>query len=136
VIKQRINAALLFLLITAFLAVQWAPAHVHLTGQHEHSGERHRHSAEAHAHQAAAIHADAIDFAHSQLDEAQVVSLDHDALTPSSCQLDKAAVPLATDVRCPPRVEVLAVDLPADRNELPDRLPAHVGQARAPPPLA
>lgn len=56
VVRQRINAVLLFFLLTAFLAVQWTPAHAHLTVQHDHSGERHQHKAEAHAHQAAAFH--------------------------------------------------------------------------------
>lgn len=134
-IRERLNAALRFLLLTAFLAVQGTPAHAHLTAHHEHSGERHQHSAEAHAHQAVALHADAIDAGHALIDEARVVDLDHDALTPLCWQLDTPSAPFPVDVRSPPFIEALAFDLPENRNTLPDIPPPHIGQPRAPPPL-
>lgn len=135
-LKQRINAALLLFLLTAFLAVQWTPAHAHLTAHHDHRGERHQHDAAAHAHRTVALHADAFDAAHVQLDEAQVVALDHDALTSLCGQFDPPSAPLAVDVRRPRPIEAIAVDLPDDRNTLPDSPPPHVGQPRAPPALA
>jgi hypothetical protein len=134
VVKQRINAAFLFFLLTAFLAVQWTPAHAHLTAHHEHSGEKHQHSAEAHAHQAAAHHADAIDAGHAPADEARVVELDHDALSSLCWPLDTPSAPFAVEVRSPPFIEAIAFDLPEDRNVLPDTPPPHIGQPRAPPP--
>lgn len=134
-IRERINAVLRFVLLTAFLVAQGTPAHVHLSAQHEHSGERHQHSAAAHVHQAALVHADAIDAGHAPLDEAQVVEFGRDASTSGACQLDSPPLALLTEARRPPAVNAIAPVLLADRNALPDLLPPHFGQPRAPPPL-
>jgi hypothetical protein len=40
-IKQRVNETLIFLLLTAFLAVKWTPSHAHLNEQHQHGGDQH-----------------------------------------------------------------------------------------------
>lgn len=135
-IRQRISAAWRFVLLTAFMAAQGTPAHAHLTAQHDHGGERHRHSAEAHVHQAAVVHADAIDTGHVQIDEAQVVDLGHAASTSGACQWDSPPLALLVETRRPPAVNAIALVLPADGNALPDLLPPHIGQPRAPPPLA
>ena len=49
--KFRLNRAMLFVLVTAFLSMQWAPAHIHLAEHHDHGGSHHQHEVEAHAHQ-------------------------------------------------------------------------------------
>lgn len=70
------NRLLSLCLVTAFLAIQWTPAHIHLSEQHNHDGNHHQHQAETHAHnltwQAASTdvahptsHADIIVLAHA-----------------------------------------------------------------------
>lgn len=61
-IKTRFKQSLVFILITAFLSLQWSSAHIHLAAQHEHDGSHHQHSVTTHNHQAATLH-DVIDSA-------------------------------------------------------------------------
>ena len=135
-IRQRINSVWLFVLLTAFLAVQWTPPHAHLALPHDHSGGRHQHSAEAHAHQPVMLHVEAIDSRHSQLDEAQIVDLGHDASPANGCPMDAPPATLLVEAHYPLFGEVIAFGPPPDRNALPDLLPPHIGQPRAPPSLA
>lgn len=46
----KLNKVLLFVLITAFLAMQWTASHIHLSQQHKHSGSHHQHKVENHNH--------------------------------------------------------------------------------------
>lgn len=134
-IKQRVNATLIFLLLTAFLVVKWTPSHAHLNEQHEHGGEQHQHSVKAHAHQLIVFHADQIDSGHMQMDEAKVVDLDHDQSPPNDKKLDNPSAALAF-VYYPPLIQPREIGLPEGRNSLP-RLPhPHPGQPRAPPQLS
>ena len=48
--KSPSNYALLLLLATAFLTMQWTTTHVHLSEQHSHNGSHHQLQFEAHAH--------------------------------------------------------------------------------------
>ena len=57
------NKQLLFILITAFLCLQWSTTHIHLASEHEHNGAQHQHAVTAHQHQLSSHHADAIDVA-------------------------------------------------------------------------
>lgn len=79
----RINRALLILLITAFIAMQWSSMHIHVGAHHDHGGSHHQHSAEFHSHQSSHSvvnhHDDAIDAAgHS--DDHQVVEFTVDCV--------------------------------------------------------
>jgi len=93
VTKLRLTHSLLFVLITAFLSMQWSVAHIHLEGHHDHGEAHHQHQVEAHAHHALAQHAsshsnsqhhivanhhpDTIDSANVDI-HINVVELDHD----------------------------------------------------------
>ncbi len=68
---------LLFVLITAFLTMQWTAAHIHLAEHHDHDGSHHQHGIEAHSHQLAGHHSDTID-SPLQSDDLSVVELDHE----------------------------------------------------------
>ena len=46
----KLNYALLFVLITAFLTMQWTTSHIHLTQKHNHTGSQHQHKVETHGH--------------------------------------------------------------------------------------
>jgi hypothetical protein len=61
-IKTRLKQSFVFILITAFLSLQWSSAHIHLAAQHEHDGGQHQHAATAHNHQLT-NHRDVIDSA-------------------------------------------------------------------------
>ncbi len=132
-IKQRVNAIFIFLLLTAFMVVKWAPSHAHLNAQHDHGGEQHQHSVEAHAHQPVVFHADQIDSSHMQMDEAKVVDLDHDQSPPNNKKLDNPSAALAAFVYCLPLIQTREPGPPEGRNSLPRQLHPHPGQPRAPP---
>lgn len=57
----RYNKFFIFLLITAFLSLQWSSTHIHLAENHEHDGAAHQHEVEAHKHDLAGHHLDIID---------------------------------------------------------------------------
>ena len=48
--KFRLTRLMSLILVTAFLAMQWTPAHIHLNEQHDHEGSHHQHLAETHVH--------------------------------------------------------------------------------------
>jgi len=131
-IKQRSNAAFVFLLLAAFMVLKWTPSHVHLNAQHDHSGERHRHSVMAHAHQSVIFHADPIDSDHPQMDVAKVVELDQEHISQNGKKLDNPAA-LAAYVYSTPHVQAKVVSLPERRDFRPRSLYPQAGQPRAPP---
>lgn len=90
--KFQSNYALLFMLITAFLAMQLTTTHIHLAEQHNHDGSHHQHQIEAHAHNLTDQHTDAIDFSH-QTGDANVVEFDHEC---SSAKREKQEDPSAS----------------------------------------
>ena len=49
--KFKLNYALLLVLITAFLTMQWTTTHIHLSLKHNHTGSQHQHKVETHGHQ-------------------------------------------------------------------------------------
>lgn len=138
-IKQRIRTATYFVLLALFMAVQWASPHAHLTGTHEHSGDRLHHSAEIHAHQSVGQHSDAIDsddLGHLGFADTWVIDLDHPQLPLGGQQPDPRPIDLVAAFRIPILTAPYRVRLPEAPNPLPDLLPAHIGQPRAPPRLA
>ena len=40
-----------FVLVTAFLSMQWSSAHIHLAEHHDHDGSHHQHEVQVHGHQ-------------------------------------------------------------------------------------
>lgn len=111
--KYRLNQILLFVLITAFLAMQSASAHIHLAEHHDHDGSHHQHHSEAHAHQSIGSHADAIDFSH-QIDHANAIELAHEChIGKGTKQETSFAVLVAPAFRQPAIFEYIGIKLPA-----------------------
>lgn len=81
VAKLRLHYPLLFILITAFISMQWASAHIHLAEKHDHDGI-HYHAAEGHANNLTAHSSTAVDSSHF-VDTSNTVDLDNQFNTPS-----------------------------------------------------
>lgn len=67
----RLNHSWLFVLLIAFLMMQWTAvlgAHVHLAEHHDHDGNQHQHNIEVHAHNSIDHHAETIDPSHQSAD--------------------------------------------------------------------
>ncbi|MFA6015437.1 MAG: hypothetical protein WC742_10255 [Gallionellaceae bacterium] len=135
-IKQRPNAAFIFLLLIAFIVVKWMPAHVHLNLPHNHDGEHHQHSVEAHAHQQIIFHADPVDSDHPQMEDAKIVDLDHDQAPPNEQQADNQSAAIATSYFMPQRLQVRGVSPFENRDFQPRILYQRPGSTRAPPLLS
>ena len=76
----KLNNVLLFVLITAFIAMQWTATHIHLSQQHNHSGSHHQHKVKNHNHDL--THKYVIDSAVNideshEVSHANVVDIDH-----------------------------------------------------------
>ncbi len=79
--KIRINKAFFLFVVTAFLTMQWATAHIHLAEHHDHDGSHHQHDVQAHAHQSISHHGDVIDVFHQSSDD-NIVELDQESSVP------------------------------------------------------
>ena len=92
----RLNKALFVVLITAFLAMQWSTAHIHLAKHHGHDGSHHQHNIAAHAHQLIDRHDDSIDSSH-QIDNGTitVVDVDCECNSQSGKKFDEQPVTIA-----------------------------------------
>lgn len=77
--KKNNTKALLLLLITAFLSLQWSFTHIHLGQHHNHGDGQHSHSASIHTHQPVSHHQDVIDVGQADVlphtDETPVLEL-------------------------------------------------------------
>ena len=131
-IKQRLNTAVIFLLLTAFLVVKWAPSHAHLNLIHDHGDELHQHSVETHAHQPIFGHTAPVDAHHLQIAEAGVVDLMLDQ-TPASNKKIYPPLTLAAFAYSAPLFEAVGFDLTWDRHFLPRQTHTSPAQPRAPP---
>ncbi|MDH5387946.1 MAG: hypothetical protein OEY06_05820 [Gammaproteobacteria bacterium] len=78
--KHQPNYSLLFVLITAFLSMQWSATHIHLSEHHDHDNSQHQHNVATHAHLLANHHADSIDSI-QHADNSNVVELDQQCST-------------------------------------------------------
>ena len=92
-IKLRLNPVFILTLITTFLCLQWASAHVHISSNHAHNNQNHQHQLQNHSHSLSkhfnTHHADAIDIALSTDDahspnHSKTVDLDPECSTPST----------------------------------------------------
>ncbi|MDT8384515.1 MAG: hypothetical protein RRB22_08875 [Gammaproteobacteria bacterium] len=132
-IKYRLNIALLFVLITAFLSMQSATAHIHLAELHDHDGSHHQHQSAAHAHQSMVDHYDAIEFSH-QADHANVVDLDHECSTTAKNKYEKPSGFIVTRAhRQPVRSASVSIELPVVINTKLNYLYYSTINPRAPP---
>ena len=79
IVKFWSSNALLFVLITAFITMQWSTSHIHLAEQHSHQGNHHQHQIQAHAHHLSLTeqHPAAIDFSHDQ-SHTNIIDVDHE----------------------------------------------------------
>ena len=76
----KLNYALLFVLITAFLTMQWTTAHIHLSQNHSHTGSQHQHKVETHGHQLTdqyVIDYDVDSDVSHEVSHANIVDIDH-----------------------------------------------------------
>lgn len=94
----RFNRVLLFVLVTAFLSMQWASAHIHLAEHHDHDGSHHQHEVEVHAHQSITQDDNSSISAH-QIDNhnVNVVEIDHPCNTKSGNHFNDQCIALISD---------------------------------------
>lgn len=83
IVKFWLHNALLLMLITAFLTMQWTTTHIHLAEHHSHEGDHHQHQIETHAHHLSLTeqHTAAIDLSH-QKSHNNVIEFNHEYSLP------------------------------------------------------
>ncbi len=86
--QLRSSYILILLLITAFLAMQWATVHAHLPDKHHHDGTYHQHKAEPHSHSLVSKILGTIDSYHYENHE-NIVEFDPSSTTSSKQQETK-----------------------------------------------
>ena len=82
--KAHQKKIFLFVLVTAFISMQWSAAHIHLTEHHDHGGSHHQHNYETHAHQSISSQVNIHDSIHQVNDHnINTVELDNECNTQS-----------------------------------------------------
>jgi len=133
VTEYRLNLALLFVLIAAFLSMQSTAAHIHLAEHHDHDGSHHQHQTATHAHQSIVDHDDAIDFSH-QMDHADVVELDHECSTTKENKQKKPSDSIVARAHRQPVHSIsISIELPVVINTKLNYLYYSTINPRAPP---
>lgn len=96
--KFRLNRTIFFVLVTAFLSMQWSSAHIHLAEHHDHDGSHHQHEVEAHAHQSI-TQDDNSSSSTYQIDNhnVNVVEIDHQCNTKTGNHLDNQFIASTPD---------------------------------------
>ena len=107
---SKLNYALLLVLITVFLTMQWTTTHIHLSQKHNHTGSQHQHKVETHGHQLTDQYV--IDYGvdsdvSHEVSHANIVDIDHE-FTLSKSEKQKFS-PLAVG---PPPFQLLQYSLP------------------------
>ena len=91
--KSHQNKMLIFVLLAAFLSMQWSTAHIHLAEHHNHDESHHQHTVEAHAHQSITPHNNSNDSTHQESDHSvSVIELDHVCDRQSGDRLDNHTI--------------------------------------------
>ena len=95
--KLRFKRTMFFVLIAAFLSMQWSPAHIHLQEHHDHGGSHHLHDIEVHAHQSISDFDQSIDTSHDTSHNIidfnlKIVKLDNECSTQNGKNLDDKPV--------------------------------------------
>jgi len=110
--KFRLNQSLLFILITAFLSMQSASAHIHLSEHQDHNDSHHHHDLEIHSHQSIDHNTDVINSSH-QTNNINIIELDHKF---SAQNAEKPKKPSTTtiplDFQQPTFISTLKTNLP------------------------
>ena len=76
--KLQLKKAMLFVLVTAMLSMQWSTTHIHLAEHHDHDDSHHKHNIKAHAHQSL-THDDFVDSSQKNYQQkVKVVELGND----------------------------------------------------------
>ncbi len=101
--KYHLNYALLLLLVTAFLTMQWATVHIHLPEQHHHDNSHHQHQAEVHAHDLSNQLLNIIDVSYQE-SHANVIEIDSDC---NSQKINKPKNPSAVIISSAPNPYLL-----------------------------
>lgn len=130
--KFRLNPTLLFMLITAFLTMQWSTSHIHLAAQHDHDGNHHQHYTETHSHLLADHHADSIDSSH-QAGNFNVVELDYEYFTPIVKKKTQTSVITGPVLQQLTIFQRISVKLPVILNTRLNHLSRSIVSPRAPP---
>ena len=133
----KFNHALLFVLITAFLTMQWSTAHIHLSQQHNHTGSQHQHKVETHGHQLTDQYV--IDYGvdsddSHEVSHANVVDIDHKYTLPKSEK--QKYTPLAVvppSYQLPQSFLPISVKIPANLNTKLSYFDRSTVSPRAPP---
>ncbi len=126
---------LLFVLITAFLTMQWTAAHIHLAEHHDHDGSHHQHSIEAHSHQLAGHHTDTID-SPLQSEDLSVVELDHEYNLASGKKKTPATAAISSVLQQLSLFQPIDTELPVILNTKLSYLDRSTIYLRAPPCLS
>ena len=131
--KYLLHNTLLFVLITAFLTMQSAAAHIHLAEHHDHDGSHHQHQREALAHQSIDDHDDVIDFSH-QMDHANIVELDHEYNTVKENKQKESCATISTlAFQQPSFFKSISIEIPIVVNTKLSHLYRSSIKLRAPP---
>ena len=98
------------LLATAFLTLQWAPAHIHLSAHHDHNGSAHQHQAQVHAHHS--THETIDDVSPRQSSHTNIIELVHDCSSPKYEQQSHSPAALVNTLANPlPPVLLVSTDI-------------------------
>lgn len=133
--KHRLNTTFILLLTTAFLAIQWSAAHIHLAEHHDHDGSHHQHSIEAHAYQTAGHHADTIDSSH-QSGDLSVVEINHEYNTPNAKKKTPTTAAITPAFQQIALSQPININLPTILNTKLSHLYRSTVNLRAPPQLS
>lgn len=134
--KNCSQTALLLLLVTAFLSVQWTTAHIHLAEHHTHEGSHHEHQIESHTNHLTNQHASTIDSNH-QADHENTIELDHDCCSPNNGKQTPSLIGIIASIfhsQLPPTV--VSSKIPVIVNTKLSYLARTTVQLRAPPHIS
>jgi hypothetical protein len=95
--KNSSQTALLLLLVTAFLSMQWTTIHIHLAEHHTHEGSHHEHQIESHSNHLTNQYASTIDSDY-QADHENTVELDQDCCSQYNGKQTPSPIGIITSV--------------------------------------
>ncbi|MDH5518310.1 MAG: hypothetical protein OEY36_10925 [Gammaproteobacteria bacterium] len=120
--KFHSNGPVFFVLLTAFLSMQWGTSHIHLAEQHDHDGSHHLHTIKAHSHYS--ITENDYSFSlHHPVDSHNdnVVEIDHQCNNHTTKSLNDQVVPLTTDYWRPNFIALQRVVIATELNNSEQR---------------
>lgn len=131
VTKLRLHYPLLFILIVAFISMQWASAHIHLAEKHDHD-EIHYHETDSHSYNLTYHYSETVSSSHLA-DASSTIELDNQYNAPSG----KNKTPdLATISQCFQQLsyaQIARLELPFTDNISYGHIDQSAANPRAPP---